>query len=103
MPNTISEICTLCNLNQAGNLTHSLLCPYNNGVGLFLVEKLSQYIPNLLPEQVVLLDLAVDKEHQLPFTFLNAIEVSLLPASSTPDPYQTHTSSLPESSMQFRF
>ena len=73
MPNTISEICTLCNLNQAGNLTHSLLlCPYNNGVGLFLVEKLSQYIPNLLPEQVVLLDLAVDKEHQLPFTFLIA-------------------------------
>ena len=71
MPNGMSNLCTLCDENLIGNLTHSLiLCPYNNGAGHFLLDLLHQLIPNLLPQQVVLLDLDVDDDHQLPLVYL---------------------------------
>jgi hypothetical protein len=73
MPYINSEICSLCDLNMVGNLTHSLLlCPYNNGAGQFLLDKLNQHIPNILPQQVVLLDLDVCDDLKLPFVFLIA-------------------------------
>ena len=65
MPNAHSNLCTLCDLNEIGNLTHCLIvCPYNNGVGHFLLDVLHRHILNLLPQQVVLLDLDVDEAHQ---------------------------------------
>ena len=73
MPNVHSNICTLCTLNSVGDLVHSLLlCPYNDGAGQFLHEKLHFSIPNLLPQQVVLLDLDVDDDQQLPLVYLTA-------------------------------
>ena len=77
MPNINSEICSHCNLNIAGDITHSLLlCPYNDGAGQFLIEKLHHHIPNLVPQQVVLLDFEVDGDHQLPLVFLIAAVLS---------------------------
>ena len=71
MPNINSSICSLCNKNMVGNLTHSLLlCPFNDGAGHYLIEKLSSYILQLTPEQVILLNFDVSQEHQLPVLFM---------------------------------
>ena len=73
MPNANSNQCSLCDLNAVGDLTHSLLvCPYNGGAGQFLISKLLQVLPSVLPHQVVLLDFDVDKTNQLPILFLTA-------------------------------
>ena len=77
MPNTKSDICTLCDLNQIGDLTHSLmLCTYNGGAGQFLLDKLHHVIPHLLPHQVPLLDLDVDQDNRLPLVYLTASVLS---------------------------
>ena len=76
MPNIRSDLCTLCNLQVPGNLSHCLLaCPYNDGAGQFLLDKLSIHISNLSPEQVVHLDLDVG-QHQVPLVFLTALVLS---------------------------
>ena len=50
MPNANSEICLHCHLDVIGYLSHSvMLCPYNDGAGQFLIAKLRNHIPNLLP------------------------------------------------------
>ena len=77
MPNINSEICSLCTLKIPGELTHSLLlCPYNDGAGQFLLQKLHSHIPNLLPQQVTLLDLDVEADNQLPLVYLVAAVLS---------------------------
>ena len=76
MNNVNSDICTLCNSIVIGDLSHSLLmCNYNGGAGQFLLDKLHHVLPNLLPSQVVLLDLDVDKDKQLPLVYLIASQV----------------------------
>ena len=71
MPNIISEVCTHCDLNVAGDTAHSLvLCPYNGGAGLFLLNQLHKVLPQLQPHQVVKLDLHVEQDLKLPLTFL---------------------------------
>ena len=71
MPNIESEVCSHCDLNVAGDLPHSIIvCPYNDNAGQYLLEKLHVYIPNLLPQQVVLLDIDVDADLHLPLLFL---------------------------------
>ena len=71
MPNIISEVCTHCDLNVAGDTAHSLvLCPYNGGAGLFVLNQLHKVLPQLQPHQVVKLDLHVEQDLQLPLTFL---------------------------------
>ena len=73
MPNITSNICTLCDENQVGDLKHSLmLCPFNGGAGQFLLRILQDHQPSLLPQQVVLLDLDVQGELQLPLVFLTS-------------------------------
>jgi hypothetical protein len=77
MPNVNSSTCTLCDQNVLGNLIHSLLlCPYNNGAGNFLLDVLHLHIPNLQPQQVVLLDLDVAEDLQLPLVYLTAAILS---------------------------
>ena len=69
MPNINSEICSHCNLNIAGDLTHSLLlCPYNDGAGQFLLSKLS----TIQIFNHIKLDLNVG-DCQLPLVFLCAL------------------------------
>ena len=71
MPNNSSSSCTLFDQDALGNLEHSLLlCPYNNGAGQVLLDTLHQELPNLLPKEVVLLDLDVKEELQLPLMYL---------------------------------
>ena len=77
MPNAASAICSLCNQNMVGDLTHSLLiCSFNDGAGQFLLSKIKHLVANPLPQQVVLLDLDVDEDHQLPLVFLIASVLS---------------------------
>ena len=77
MPNISTDICSHCNNNMLGNLTHSLmLCPYNDGAGQFLLSKLNPHIQHLTPEKVLLLDFEVAKEYQLPVMFLVATVLS---------------------------
>ena len=77
MPNATSDICTLCDQNVVGDLTHSLvLCSYNGGAGQFLLDRLHHVLPNLLPHQVALLDLDVEGDKQLPLVFLTASVLS---------------------------
>ena len=73
MPNISSSNCTLCNKNIPGNLVHSLLlCPFNAEAGNFLLDVLHQHLPSLLPQQVVLLDLNVNEDLQLPLLYITA-------------------------------
>ena len=73
MPNVNSDICTMCDLNVVGDLTHSLMmCPYNGEAGQFLLDQLHQVLSSLLPSQVVLLDLDVAQDMQLPLVYLTA-------------------------------
>ena len=77
MPNASSDICTLCDQNEVGDLTHSLVsCSYNGGAGLFLLDRLRHVLPNLLPHQVTQLDLDVEDEKQLPVVYLTASVLS---------------------------
>jgi hypothetical protein len=77
MPNIPSEICSHCQQDFVGNLSHSLLlCTYNDGAGQFLLQKLRHHIPNILPQQVVLLDFDVDADLHLPLVFLIAAVLS---------------------------
>ena len=77
MPNIKSNICTLCDHNSVGDLTHCLLlCSYNDGAGYFLLDLLLLHIPNLLPQQVVLLDLDVHEDLRLPLIYLTASVLS---------------------------
>ena len=77
MPNAVSEICTLCNAAQVGDVTHSLvLCSYNGWAGHYLLEKLHHVLPHLQPHQVVQLDFDVEQDLQLPLVFLTASVLS---------------------------
>ena len=77
MPNANSEICAHCHLDVIGDLTHSLLlCPYNDGAGQYLIAKVLNHIPNLVHQQVTLLDLDLHADHQLPLVFLVAAVLS---------------------------
>ena len=76
MPNTKSDLCTLCDMQVVGDLTHCLLqCPYNGGASQFLLSKLSVLNPNVLPQQVVHLHLTVD-DQQLPLMYLSGTILS---------------------------
>ena len=76
MPKARTDLCTLCDLNMVGYLTHCLLqCPYNDSAGQFLLDKLRVNIPNLMPHLVVYLDLNVS-DNQLPLIFLTASVLS---------------------------
>ena len=71
MSNTNSNTCNLCTQNSVDTLSHALvLCPYNGGAGSFVLEKLSDYVPNLTPQKLVLLDLDVSDDLHLPAVFL---------------------------------
>ena len=62
-PNETFDICTLCDLHQVGDNTHSLIvCPYNGGAGHFILDKLHHVLPVLQPQQAVHLDYDVAQD-----------------------------------------
>ena len=77
MPNAENDVCTLCDLNVTGDLTHSLiLCRYNEEAGQFLLDILQQVLPHLHPQQVVQLDLDIEENMKLPLVYLIASVLS---------------------------
>ena len=77
MPSITSDICTHCNQNSVGNLNHSLLyCNYNDGAGKYLLDTLSSFVPNLHPDQVLLLNIDVTEDAKLPAVYLIAAILS---------------------------
>ena len=71
MPNANSDICTLCDSNETGDLSHSLIsCRYNAEAGQFLLDRLHQVLPDLRPHQVIQLDIDVAQDKQLPLVYL---------------------------------
>ena len=71
MPNTTSSICDLCNIQATDNLQHALLqCPYNSSVSSYLLDILKNVLPDVQPEQVILLDLELHPEIELPVIYL---------------------------------
>ena len=78
MPDNItSDICTHCNQNSVGNLNHSLLyCNFNDGAGQYLLDTLSSFVPNLHPDQVLLLNIDVTEDFKLPAVYLIAAILS---------------------------
>ena len=78
MPNIHSDICTLCDKHEVGNLNHSLLhCDYNDGAGIFLVEKLLQLAPNISTENILLLNFEVTDDLKLPAVYLISAILSI--------------------------
>ena len=76
MPNIRSDLCNLCDQSRVGDLVHCLLlCPYNDGAGQFLLDILSVHLPDVLPQQVVHLDLDV-ASNKFPLIFLIATVLS---------------------------
>ena len=53
-----------------------MLCSFNDGAGQFLLDLLHGHSPALQPNQVVLLDLDVQGELQLPLVYLIASVLS---------------------------
>ena len=63
MPNVESNIYNLCNKNEPGDLTHSLMtCPFKEHVGKFLLGALHHELPHLLPHQVIRLEVEVSND-----------------------------------------
>ena len=67
--------CTHCTLDVIGDQIHSLvLCPFNNGIGYWIIRCLRSIIPHLQPNQLISLDFGpnVQSEEVLPVTWLSA-------------------------------
>ena len=70
--NTNSPNCLLCIQDVSANLTHTLItCPHNSDVSSWLTTMLRVHVPQLQPQQVVLLDLGdLEESVQLPLVWL---------------------------------
>ena len=59
-----SPVCTLCSQEVTGNQIDALLhCPYNNGIGFWLIRCLREITPTLQPAQLIRLNFGFD-QHQ---------------------------------------
>ena len=69
-----SPSCQLCNTQQLCNLQHApFSCFFNNNLGQWLL----QCCPHVTAQQVILLDLSLDQDHQLPLVWLIANTLSI--------------------------
>ena len=77
--NVLDPNCTLCRLGVPDTLSHALIsCPSNTEVSSWLTKVLHQYIPGLLPSQIVLLDLGgLQESLQHPLVWLIAQVLSI--------------------------
>ena len=73
MPGTTSPFCDLCDLEADDTTLHALFqCPSINSPATFLQSAIQTVLPDVLPAQLVLLDLHVDTKDQLPVMYLTA-------------------------------
>ena len=67
----------MCDENQVGDLSHSLLhCKYNDGAGELLKKIVSPFIPNVRNKNILLFNFHIKQEERLPTTFLIAFILS---------------------------
>ena len=70
-----NPLCTLCTKEVCSDQMHALVhCPFNNGLGFWLIRCLRQIIPQLQPVQLIKLDFGSQmSSHQvLPVIWLSA-------------------------------
>ena len=70
-----SPVCTLCSQEVTCSQLHALVdCPFNNGIGFWLIRCLRQLVPSLQPAQLTSLNLGIDQHHKdaLPTVWLTA-------------------------------
>jgi hypothetical protein len=70
-----SSHCTLCSQDVPSDRLHALvLCPFNNGVGFWLIRCLRELFPHLQPDQLIFLNFNIDShdKNALPAAWLAA-------------------------------
>ena len=74
MRNAPSPLCTNCSSNQLDSPSHALIsCPLNKQVSDWLLKVLQPHVPNILPTELVLLELgSVDDAFKLPVVWMIA-------------------------------
>ena len=71
LPGVNSPQCTLCPTQNTSDLSHALFtCDYNVEVGNWLLSILGRVIHGVTPEQLILLNLNVERDLQLPLAWL---------------------------------
>ena len=78
-PNITSPTCSICELNEACDLEHSFFnCSYNHNIGQWLLQQVRKQLPQVQPQQVLLLDLNLEANMKLPYIWLIANTLSLI-------------------------
>ena len=70
-----SSLCTLCTQEVCSDQMHALIyCPFNNGMGYWLVRSIRKIIPQLQPLKIITLDFGsqLPEEQVLPVIWLTA-------------------------------
>ena len=72
LPNAPTPMCTHCDMQAPDQVHHALVtCPQNKDVSDWLLHQIHPYLPNISPQQLVLLHLGVLQEDQeLPLVWL---------------------------------
>ena len=77
MPNVNENTCEFCNTGATDNLQHALLkCPSNSSTNSFLLKAIISELPDVQTEQVLLLDLHLQPDQELPVIYLIACVLS---------------------------
>ena len=79
LPNITSPSCSICESNETCNLEHSFFsCSHNHNIGRWLLQKVRKQLPQVQPQQVLLLDLNLEANMKLPYIWLIANTLSLI-------------------------
>ena len=79
LPSVASPQCNLCDSHSTSNLAHALfLCDYNSEVGTWLLQIISHVIPRVTPEQVILLNLKIDRQLHLPLAWITSESLDIV-------------------------
>ena len=71
LPNITSPTCTVCELNEICDLEHALFrCTNNCSTGQWLLQQVRKQVHQVEPQQVLLLDLNLEANMQLPYIWL---------------------------------
>ena len=77
MPNIHENTCEFCDNQATDSLQHALLqCPSNDSTNSFLLETIRRELPGVQHEQIVLLDLHLQPDQELPVIYFIACVLS---------------------------
>ena len=79
LPSVASPLCLLCDSQNICSLSHALFtCSYNYEVSNWLIKILSRFIPEVTPQQVILLNINTDSKLHLPLIWLISQTLSII-------------------------